>query len=143
MYMFIGMMLGLVSLSFTAIASADLRNWGFLKAKLIRSNHSKRMAHVNEDVVSKRLVTLYHPTNKHPYGEGRVPGQLKEIGCRLRIWRIQTGVSRAALAKELGIEPERLLFLEMGDALPEDFTKEQLTELLAKVTQSVRRQRVP
>lgn len=86
--------------------------------------------------VSERLVSLYHPLAEQPQIREAVSKELKEIGCRLRIWRIQTGVSRAALAKELNIEPERLLFLEMGDAQPEDFTNEQLTKLLARVTQS-------
>ena len=63
---------------------------------------------------------------------------LQQIGSCLRHWRIQKKLSRRALAKQLNIEPERLLFLETGHAQPEDITPSQLNKLVALVEQSGR-----
>lgn len=136
MCIFLYIILVFVNLCFTAIAFTYSRGSGFLKTKPITPDGSKKMADVNEHAISKRLVRLYHPTSKDICREGKRSEQLKIIGCQLRAWRIESGISRAALARELGLESELLLFLEMGDAQREDFTNEQLSQLARRVTQS-------
>lgn len=61
--------------------------------------------------------------------------ELQEMGRQVRAWRIQTGQSRVALAKKLGLNADKLLFLEMGNAQPEDFTELQLRQLGEIVSQ--------
>ena len=56
---------------------------------------------------------------------------LQAIGKRVRAWRIQSGYTRATLAERLGMDPDRLLFMETGIGLPDDVTLPQLLQLRA------------
>lgn len=61
---------------------------------------------------------------------------LQEIGELVHAWRLQNGQYRSVLAKELGMQSDGLLCLEMGIATPEDMTESQLQGLVAKLTMS-------
>jgi len=61
---------------------------------------------------------------------------LQAIGKKVKLWRIQSEYTRAALAKRLGMNPDQLLFLETGVGMPEDVTLSQLLRLQALLTES-------
>lgn len=66
---------------------------------------------------------------RYELGEGIDDSMVGVLGDRIRTWRIRERLSRSGAAQILGIASERLLMLETGLALPQDFTQAELAQM--------------
>jgi len=65
-----------------------------------------------------------------------VEKQLEQIGRLIQVWRIKQGYTRLDLAEKLGLEADRLLYIEHGLGLPADIMEAQ-QEALCIVAEAV------